>query len=84
MFSVFEKLLDPYPNERVTAPPQGFFPFVWACTKGARPAIVGMTLFTALCGVFEAFLFSMMGKVVDWLAKVEPSQLWATQRTNLL
>ena len=84
MFSVFEKLLDPYPNERVTAPPQGFFPFVWACTKGARPAILGMTLFTAACGVFEAFLFSMMGKVVDWLAKVEPSQLWATQRTNLL
>jgi len=84
LFSVFEKLLDPYPNERVTAPPQGFFPFVWACTRGARPAIVGMTLFTAACGVFEAFLFSMMGKVVDWLAKVDPSQLWATQRTNLL
>jgi len=84
LFAAFEKLLDPYPNERVNAPPQGFFPFVWACTNGARPAIVGMTLFTAACGVFEAFLFSMMGKVVDWLAKVEPSQLWATQRTNLL
>src|SRR5258705_2836221 len=26
----------------------------------------------------------MVGKVVDWLAKVEPSQLWAAQRTNLL
>ena len=84
MFAAFEKLLDPYPNDRVAAPPRGFFPFVWACTKGARPAIAAMTLFTAACGVFEALLFSMMGRIVDWLAKVEPSQLWAQQRGNLL
>ncbi len=84
MFAAFEKLLDPYPNDRVAAPPRGFFRFVWACTKGARPAIAAMTLFTAACGVFEALLFSMMGRIVDWLAKVEPSQLWAQQRGSLL
>ena len=84
MFAAFEKLLDPYPNDRVAAPPRGFFPFVWACTRGARPAIAAMTLFTAGCGVFEALLFSMMGRIVDWLAKVEPSQLWSQQRGNLL
>ena len=84
VFAAFEKLLDPYPNDRVSAPPRGFFPFVWACTQGARPSIVAMTLFTAACGVFEALLFSMMGRIVDWLAKVEPSQLWTQQRTSLL
>ena len=84
MFAAFEKLLDPYPNDRVAAPPRGFFPFVWSCTKGARPAIAAMTLFTAGCGVFEALLFSMMGRIVDWLAKVEPAQLWSLQRGHLL
>jgi ATP-binding cassette, subfamily B, multidrug efflux pump len=84
VFAAFEKLLDPYPNDPVAAPPRGFFPFVWACTKGARPAIAAMTLFTAATGVFEALLFSMLGRIVDWLAKVEPSQLWTQQRGNLL
>jgi len=84
VFGLFEKLLDPYPNQPVTAPPRSFFAFVWACTAGARPAIAAMTFFTAGCGVFEALLFSMMGRIVDWLAKVEPSQLWTQQRGNLL
>ncbi len=84
MFAAFEKLLDPYPNDPVAAPPRGFFPFVWACTKGARPAIAAMTVFTAATGVFEALLFSMLGRIVDWLAKVEPAQLWTQQRGNLL
>ncbi|MBL8525099.1 MAG: ABC transporter ATP-binding protein, partial [Betaproteobacteria bacterium] len=39
---------------------------------------------TAAIGVFEAYLFSMMGQVVDWLAKTEPSALWDTHRGSLL
>jgi len=79
----FEKLLDPYPDEPMAAPPRGFFPFVWACTTGARPAIAWLIVFTAACGVFEAVLFSMLGRIVDWLSSVEPSQLWARQRGAL-
>src|SRR5258708_9535438 len=43
-----------------------------------------MTLFTAVIGVFEALLFGMLGRVVDWLAKVEPSRLWTEQRGHLM
>jgi ATP-binding cassette subfamily B multidrug efflux pump len=49
-----------------------------------RRYIAAMTLFTALIGVFEALLFSILGRVVDWLAKVQPSRLWAEQRAHLL
>ena len=84
MFRTFEKLLDPYPPEQPANPPRGFFAFVWACTEGARPAIVAMTVFTATIGAFEALLFSMLGHVVDWLAKVEPARLWSEERGNLL
>ena len=84
MFDWFEKLLDPYPDTAPAIAPRGFFAFVWAGTEGARPYIALMTLLTALTGVFEALLFSMMGHIVDWLAKVEPSQLWARERGSLL
>jgi ATP-binding cassette, subfamily B, multidrug efflux pump len=84
VFALFEKLLDPYPQDRVVAPPRSFFAFVWACSKGARGLIAAMTFFTAATGVFEALLFSMLGRVVDWLAAVPPSQLWTQQRGNLL
>jgi len=84
VFRRFEKLLDPYPPEAPQKPPRSFFAFVWACTEGARPAIVAMTLFTAMIGAFEALLFSMLGHIVDWLAKVQPSQLWSDERGNLM
>ena len=84
MFGRFEKLLDPYPPEAPRKPPRAFFAFVWACTEGARPAIVAMTLFTAMIGAFEALLFSMLGHIVDWLAKVQPSRLWIEERGNLM
>jgi ATP-binding cassette subfamily B multidrug efflux pump len=84
LLGYFEKLLDPYPDAAVGVPPRGFFPFVWACTRGARGAIAAMTLFTALTGVFEALLFSMLGHIVDWLTTVQPLQLWSDRRGSLL
>ncbi|MBC9073543.1 ABC transporter ATP-binding protein [Thauera sp. CAU 1555] len=49
-----------------------------------RPFILGMMLLTATIGVFEALLFAMLGRVVDWLAAVEPARLWAEEGSRLL
>ena len=49
-----------------------------------RPYILLMTLCTAVIGAFEALLFAMLGRIVDWLARVEPSQLWVEERGSLL
>ncbi len=84
MFRYFEKLVSPYPDEPAPQLPRQFFPFLWACARGTRRFIVGMTLFTAVIGVFEALLFSMLGHIVDWLAKVAPSRLWVEQRGHLI
>jgi ATP-binding cassette, subfamily B, multidrug efflux pump len=84
LFGYFEKLVHPYPDAEGPPPPRGFFAFVWACTRGLRPFIAGMTLLTAAIGAFEALLFSMLGRIVDWLGKVAPSQLWAQERGTLL
>jgi len=83
LFRWFENLVSPYPETAPVAPPQGFFAFLWACSEGLRPYILGMTLCTAVIGAFEALLFAMLGRIVDWLAGVEPSQLWAVHRGTL-
>ncbi|MEP6549510.1 MAG: ABC transporter ATP-binding protein [Gammaproteobacteria bacterium] len=84
MFRYFEKLVQPYPSTPQPQLPQGFFAFLWACARGVRRYIAAMTVLTAAIGVFEALLFSILGHVVDWLAKVKPSQLWTEERSHLL
>lgn len=84
MFSWFEKKLDPFPAEDIVPPPHHFWAFVWACTKGLRGYLLGMTLLTAVIGAFEALLFAMMGKVVDWLGNVPPALLWSQEGGKLL
>ena len=84
MYSAFEKLLDPYPDEQPTPPPRGLFPFVWTCIAGARRLVLGMILLTASIGVFEAYLFNMLGDVVDWLGRTQPATLWTLERGHLL
>ena len=83
MFETFEKLLDPYPDEPPATPPRGLWSFLWACTAGARGPIAAMAALTATIGVFVAYLFNLLGSVVDWLGRVEPDRLWEQQGHNL-
>ena len=71
MFRWFENLVDPYPDGPPRTPPEGFFAFLWACSQGLRPYIFAMTACTAVIGAFEALLFAMLGRIVDWLSEVE-------------
>ncbi|MDB6002793.1 MAG: transporter family protein [Rhizobacter sp.] len=84
MLKAFEKLVDPYPADLPATPPTRFFAFLWNCTKGMRPYIALMTLFTAVTGIVEALLFAMLGRVVDWLGETRPADLWTQQRGTLL
>src|SRR5450830_878208 len=84
MLAWFEKLVHPYPDTIPKPPPRGFTAFIWACTKGLRRYIVAMTTLTAIIGAFEALLFAMMGRIVDWLSHIEPSQLWTQERSSLM
>ncbi len=84
MLAYIERLVDPYPDAPPTPPPRGFFPFLWACTKGLRGYLIAITALTALIGAFEALLFSMLGSIVDWLAAVEPARLFALEGARLL
>ena len=84
MLRWFENLLNPFPVSEISAPPKALWPFLWACTEGLRGYILLMTLFTAMLGGFEALLFSVMGKVVDWLSRTSPDLLWQTEKHHLV
>ena len=84
MWRWFEQRVDPYPEAPPSTPPRAFLSFLWAGTQGLRPYIVGMTLLTASIGAFEALLFALLGRLVDWLGRTAPERLWSEQGTTLL
>lgn len=76
MFKKFEKLLHAYPEGEPTLPPTGFMAFLWACSRGARGFILAMAVLSATLAAFEALMFAMLGRIVDWLATTQPERLW--------
>ena len=72
----FERWVDPYPAAALAAPPARFFAFLWRCSEGLRPQLLLVTLLTAGIAAAEALLFSLMARLVDWLAGIQPAQLW--------
>ena len=84
MLDWFEKRVEPFPETVPADLPRTFLAFMWKCTEGLRPYLLMMTLLTVGIGVFEALLFSMLGKLIDWLGASTPTQFFVDQRTHLL
>jgi ATP-binding cassette subfamily B multidrug efflux pump len=83
MFQRFERLVHPYPDALPPPPPRQFFAFLWECSRGVRPYLALVTLFTAAIGAFEALLFSMMAHVLDLLGKMLAGSAVAGTRHTL-
>jgi len=76
VFRKFERLLHAYPEAEPAVMPKGFVAFIWACSRGARGYILALALLAATISAFEALMFAMLGRIVDWLGKAEPARLW--------
>src|SRR5438105_9277258 len=83
LFRLFEKLLHPYPESEPDLPPAGFFAFMWACMDGLRQYIVALAFLSAFVSGFEAWLFSVLGQIVDWAAKTPPDRFLAEHGPQL-
>ena len=84
MFKWFQNLATPFPEQLISTPSKNFWTFAWSCTQGLRPYLLGMTIFTGLIAAFEAALFAMMGKIVDWLSSVPKDLLWQNYTMQLV
>ena len=84
MFRFFENLVDVYFNAPPKPTAKKIIPFIWESTRGLRPFLFLMVFLSGVIGVFEAFLFAMLGRVVDWLADIAPENFWAQEGTTLM
>lgn len=76
-FEWFEKRVNPYPNQAPTQPKNRLLPFIWQSTQGFRPFLAMAMLLSVAVGVIDAVMFQFIGEIVDWVAKLSPSELWA-------
>ncbi|MCP8898683.1 ABC transporter ATP-binding protein [Gilvimarinus xylanilyticus] len=83
MFSFFERLLKPFPEEPVQQPPRGLFAFCWHYTRGAKRYLLLMAALSACIAIIEVFLFGTLGNLVDWLNHTNPADLWRDYGTQL-
>ena len=84
MYRLFEKLLHPYPEAEPPELPKTFFSFVWACTAGMRGYLVLLAFLSAAIATWDAWLFAVLGHVVDWLTHTSPEKLWQQERGTML
>ena len=77
MFRWFEKRIHPYPLTPPSVLPKQFFAFIWQASKGTRLMVIGLTVLTAMIGVFEDDMIpygayiamkTAQNNVVPWLA----------------
>ena len=83
MLTWFERRIDPYPRGARREFSRSLLPFLWQCAEGLRPYLLLMTILTGLIGAFEALLFSMLGKLIDWMGRSGPEHFLTDQRVHL-
>lgn len=84
MLRSFERRLDPFPPDEIPPPPVGLVRFLWACTRGARGYVLAMALLSAAVSVYEAWLFSFLGQVVDSLSAWQAGSPGSEQERRVL
>ncbi len=84
MFSYFERLIDPFKNGSLEAPPRGIFQFCWYYTKPMWPVLAAVSVTGALIAVFEVMVFSFLGDLVNWLSTENRESFFTDNAWRLL
>ncbi len=84
MFARFERLIDPYPARPPETPPEGFAAFCWHYSKGVWPVLAVMAFTAAVIGFGEAYVYALLGNLVDWLAYQDKESFLDTELWHLV
>ena len=71
MFARFEKLIDPFREQPIKAPPAGLFAFCWHYTRPIWPILVTICVLGAAVAIFEVMVFAFLGDLVNWLSTAD-------------
>ncbi len=69
MYSYFESLINPYPDDLPKQAPNTMLAFFWHYTRPAWKYLAVMTVLITLISAMEVALFGFLGNIVDWLGE---------------
>ncbi|MDA8869946.1 ABC transporter ATP-binding protein/permease [Rhizobiaceae bacterium] len=84
LFTRFETLVDPFPAEEPTQPPDGLAAFCWHYAKPMAWPLAGVMVLSATIAVLEVMLFGFVGSVVDWLATADRATFLEREKWTLI
>ncbi len=83
MYSYFESLINPYPDEAATRSPDTLLAFFWHYTRPVWKILAMMAFLIALISIMEVWLFAFLGNIVDWLSEADRKTFLAEEGMTL-
>ncbi len=83
MFSWFEKLTQPFPDNDTQKPPKDLLGFCLHYTKGFERPLIVMALLSASIAFAEVTLLRYMGELVDILSNQDRATFWQDQSSTI-
>ena len=85
MFSVFEKAVPPFSESDSSQPPEGLWAFIWHYAKPFRFLLGGLLITSGVIAALEAYVFAMVGYLVDWMAASgDPAEFFSQHGQSLI
>ena len=84
MLNFFERLINPFPPEHPTQPPDGPFQFCRHYIRGIERYLVIMAILTIAVAVGEAMLYGVLGTIIDWLSEKNPNSFLQEEYYSLV
>ncbi|MDF2176747.1 ABC transporter ATP-binding protein [Aliiglaciecola sp. CAU 1673] len=84
MFSFFEKLVQPFPQQAPAQPPKNLLAFCLHYSRGMKRALISLSLLSALIAVLEVSLFGYLGQLVDWFATRDRATFLSEEAHSLM
>jgi ATP-binding cassette subfamily B multidrug efflux pump len=84
MFSFFESLVEPFPENRDEQPPYGLYEFCRFYTRGMEFRVLVVMLLASAIAALEMLLYGFLGQLVDWLGTKNPNTFLWEERWTLI
>lgn len=84
MYSLFERLINPFPPQAPATPPTQLYAFFKHYVKGSTWIFILMALATGCVAAMEVSLFAFLGSIVDKLNAHTPETFWASEKYTLI
>lgn len=84
MFSFFERLTQPFPDQTPEQPPKTLVAFCRHYSTGMWHLLFTVSILSATIAMVEVSLFGFMGQLVDWFATRDPSTFIAQEKSTLI